>query len=121
MCPSSALPKPHDTQIVLLTQIQLSRDSFKPIHYVVYPNGDDTPDHRRSRIELVFEPKRALQGTQWRREASMRPLTDEETKKIKNEVVANKGKVFRLVDKTRQRIEALDEFPNPPERIREEE
>ena len=48
-------------------------------------------------------------------------MTDEETKKIKNEVVANKGKIYRLVDKTRQRIEALDEFPNPPEKIREEE
>ncbi len=99
----------------------MSSSSFKPLHYVYYPDGDGSPEARRSRIELVFEPKVALQGGQWRLMGSSRLYSDDEMKVIKAKVERGDGVFYRVVEKTRERISAVRELTTPPDRILEKD
>jgi hypothetical protein len=97
----------------------MSSSSFKPLHYVYYPDGDGSPEARRSRVELVFEPKVNLQGEQWRKMGGGHVFSDAEMLEIKKRIERGNGVIYRIVETTRERINAIGELPTPPSRLRE--
>jgi hypothetical protein len=98
----------------------MSSNSFKPLHYIYYPDGDGSEGSRRSRIELVFEPKVGIMGEQWRKMGSSRLFSDDEMMEIKRRIERGDGVIYRIVEKNRDRIRAVHELPSPPNRLRED-